>query len=77
MMTNFTLTRAAIQMTDQSGEIIENMTYTNRTEGEYENGDNVIFPEDHEYKFVLNGMDSPSRTTLKLTALECIVDCGP
>lgn len=77
MMTNFTKTRADIRMTDQSGSTIENMTYTNRTEGEYENGDNVLDIENKQYKFVLNGMDSPDRRTLKMTAYECIVDCGP
>jgi len=46
MMTNYTMTRAAIKMTGSDDTLIENMTYTNRTEGEYENGDNVLFPEE-------------------------------
>lgn len=42
-MTNFTDVRASINLTDKSGFIIPNKTYTAHKESQLVNGDNVIY----------------------------------
>ena len=43
IMTNFTDVRAAINITDQNGKLIPNLTYVNKAEADLVNGDNVVY----------------------------------
>lgn len=78
-MTNFTDVRAAINITDQKGNLIANRTFIDKAEADLVNGDNVIYNQTdvREFNFVINGKNKDERTYLTILGIRCIFNCTP